>query len=169
MMKAIPLLTTTTPDESLRKLAQEKALYAAWLCGSCLGNVGMALHHKLCHTLGGTLNTPHAQTHTVILPHALHYNYGSLSSSVQNDLRLAFEVEGDDRNGTVLAAKIYDLSKQCHGPSSLRELGVKESDLDMVVQQTIATPYWNPAPLEENRLRKLLQRAWQGQRPSAAL
>ena len=26
----------------------------AWLCGSVLGNVGMALHHKLCHTLGGS-------------------------------------------------------------------------------------------------------------------
>jgi 4-hydroxy-tetrahydrodipicolinate synthase len=36
----------------------------------CLGAVGMALHHKLCHTLGGLFNLPHAETHTVVLPHA---------------------------------------------------------------------------------------------------
>ena len=34
--------------------ARSRCLYGAWLCGMCLGAVGMALHHKLCHTLGGT-------------------------------------------------------------------------------------------------------------------
>ena len=34
----------------------------------------MSLHHKLCHTLGGTFNLPHAETHTVVLPYALAYN-----------------------------------------------------------------------------------------------
>src|SRR3546814_10972932 len=34
--------------------ARSEALYGAWLCGLCLGAVGMALHHKLCRTLGGT-------------------------------------------------------------------------------------------------------------------
>ncbi len=33
--------------------ARAEALYGAWLAGACLGNVGMAIHHKLCHTLGG--------------------------------------------------------------------------------------------------------------------
>ena len=36
--------------------------------------VGMGLHHKLCHTLGGTFGLPHAATHTVVLPHAMAYN-----------------------------------------------------------------------------------------------
>ena len=50
------------------------ALYGAWLAGTCLGTVGMALHHKLCHTIGGTFDLPHAETHTIILPHATAYN-----------------------------------------------------------------------------------------------
>ena len=41
------------------------ALYGAWLCGSVLGAVAMALHHKLCHTLGGSFDTPHAETHAI--------------------------------------------------------------------------------------------------------
>ena len=48
----------------------KRCLYGAWLAGACLGMVGMALHHKLCHTLGGSFNLPHAETHTVVLPHA---------------------------------------------------------------------------------------------------
>lgn len=29
--------------------ARAEAQYGAWLCGTCLGAVGMSLHHKLCH------------------------------------------------------------------------------------------------------------------------
>src|SRR5882724_13063577 len=54
--------------------ARGDCLYGAWLCGTVLGSVGMALHHKLCHTLGGTWNLPHAETHTIVLPHAIAYN-----------------------------------------------------------------------------------------------
>jgi hypothetical protein len=54
--------------------ARTDAFYGAWLCGIVMGSVGMALHHKLCHTLGGTFNLPHAETHTAVLPHALAYN-----------------------------------------------------------------------------------------------
>jgi alcohol dehydrogenase class IV len=45
------------------------------------GAIGMSLHHKLCHVLGGTFNLPHAETHTVILPHAAAYNAGVASAA----------------------------------------------------------------------------------------
>ena len=54
--------------------ARTDALAGASLCGQCLANVGMALHHKLCHTLGGSFDLPHAATHTAVLPHAAAYN-----------------------------------------------------------------------------------------------
>jgi maleylacetate reductase len=54
--------------------ARADTLTGAWLCGMCLGNSAMALHHKLCHVLGGTFSLPHAETHTVLLPHATAYN-----------------------------------------------------------------------------------------------
>ena len=50
------------------------ALYGAWLAGTVLGAVSIGIHHKLCHTLGGTFNLPHAEVHTVILPHAVEFN-----------------------------------------------------------------------------------------------
>jgi maleylacetate reductase len=42
----------------------------------------MALHHKLCHALGGTFNLPHAETHTVLLPHAIAYNAAAAPEAV---------------------------------------------------------------------------------------
>ena len=41
--------------------ARTDALHGASLCGQCLATVGMALHHKLCHTLGGSFDLPHAK------------------------------------------------------------------------------------------------------------
>ena len=70
LAKGMPALAEAPDDKEARALC----LYGAWLCGTVLGNVGMALHHKLCHTLGGSFNLPHAETHTVVLPHALAYN-----------------------------------------------------------------------------------------------
>ncbi|EHL97534.1 alcohol dehydrogenase, iron-dependent, partial [Acetobacteraceae bacterium AT-5844] len=67
---ALPAILASPSD----RVAREGALYGAWLCGTCLGAVGMALHHKLCHVLGGTFDLPHAETHAVILPHAAAYN-----------------------------------------------------------------------------------------------
>jgi maleylacetate reductase len=67
---ALPRVVTDGADLDARTDAQ----YGAWLCGAVLAATTMSLHHKLCHTLGGTLDLPHAQTHTVVLPHALAYN-----------------------------------------------------------------------------------------------
>lgn len=53
---ALPAIVGAPDDRN----ARSQALYGAWLCGVCLGSVGMALHHKLCHVLGGTYNLPHA-------------------------------------------------------------------------------------------------------------
>lgn len=68
--RALPGIARNPQDRD----ARAQALYGAWLGGICLGSVGMALHHKLCHVLGGSFDLPHADTHTVILPYALAYN-----------------------------------------------------------------------------------------------
>jgi len=54
--------------------AREDTLRGAWACGTVLGRVGMALHHKLCHVLGGSFGTPPAATHAVLIPHVLAFN-----------------------------------------------------------------------------------------------
>ena len=137
--------------------ARSEALYGAWLAGACLGNVGMALHHKLCHTLGGTYNLPHAETHTVVLPHAVHYNRDAAPKAM---IRITLALEGADPAGG-----LYDLAKAIGAPLALRDLGMKESALDEAAQLAIRNPYFNPRPVERAAIRQLLQDAWEGNRP----
>ncbi len=70
LARALPVINDRPDDRE----ARSDALYGAWACGTCLGAVGMALHHKLCHVLGGSFNLPHAETHAIVLPHAAAYN-----------------------------------------------------------------------------------------------
>jgi maleylacetate reductase len=140
--------------------ARSDCLYGAWLCGTVLGAVGMALHHKLCHTLGGSFNLPHAETHTVVLPHALAYN---AAAAPQAMARIGRAVDSSAEP----ASALYQLSRELGAPSALRDLGMKESDLDRAADLALTHAYWNPRPLEPRALRALLQRAWEGAPPEA--
>ena len=137
--------------------ARSDALYGAWSCGTCLGAVGMALHHKLCHVLGGSFGLPHAATHTVMLPHATAYN----ESVARAELRPVAELLG----APTAAEGLYALERRLAAPLTLRELGMPESGLDRAADAAMADPYWNPRPLDRERLRQLLADAYAGRPP----
>lgn len=71
------------------------ALYGAWLCGNCLGSVCISIHHKLCHTLGGSFNLPYAETHTDVLPHAIAYNAPMIPGVMEKLARAHPQSNGD--------------------------------------------------------------------------
>lgn len=137
--------------------ARTQCLYGAWLCGIVLGSVGMALHHKLCHTLGGSFNLPHAETHTVILPHVIAYNRQAAPDSMQ---RIAKALGVDDP-----ARGIYDLAKANGAKVSLQALGMKKTDLKAGLQLALQNPYWNPQAVEQEPLEALLYAAYTGELP----
>jgi len=138
--------------------ARSDCLYGAWLCGTALGSVGMALHHKLCHTLGGTWNLPHAETHTIVLPHATAFNAPAAPEAME---RIARALGADHA-----AQGLYDLAARLGAPLALRDLGVPLADLDRAADLATQSPYWNPRPVERAGIRRLLDDAWHGRRPS---
>src|SRR5580693_4835986 len=139
--------------------ARSDALYGAWLGGMSLGAVGMALHHKLCHTLGGSFNLPHAETHTGVLPHATAYTAAAASEAMSRIARAL---------GTPSAAQgLYDLAASVGAPMALRAIGLKESDLDRAAEIASQNPYYNPRPVTREGIRALLQDAFEGRRPHA--
>ena len=141
--------------------ARADALYGAWLCGIVLGNAGMALHHKLCHTLGGSFNLPHAETHTVVLPHALAYNAAAAPHAMQ---RIA-KALGVDSSTLSAAQAVYALAKNNGAPVALKDLGMKAEDLDKACDIAMQNQYANPRPLERVALRQLFQNAFDGVMP----
>jgi len=153
LIDALPLIAKDQLDVG----AREKAFYGSWLCGTVLGNVGMALHHKLCHTLGGLFDLPHAETHTVVLPHVVAYN----EKQVAELLMPIANALNTDRVGTGL----FTFAQQLDAPTSLRELGMPEHGIDLAAEQAMANPYWNPRPLEQQEIRQLISNAYHGISP----
>jgi maleylacetate reductase len=163
-LEAIRLLADALPRivaDPADLAARSDALQAAWLAGSCLGSVGMGLHHKLCHTLGGSFGLPHAETHTVVLPHAMAYNASAAPSAMR---RIASALGVSDA-----PTGVYDLVAGLGGPTSLRSLGLTESNLDEAAALAAAKPYPNPRPIVASDIRSLLQDAWSGTRPVGGL
>ncbi|MDD0815813.1 maleylacetate reductase [Curvibacter sp. HBC28] len=159
LVQALPVLH----QQPQQAEARAQALYGAWLCGSVLGQVSMALHHKLCHTLGGSFNLPHAETHSVVLPHALAFNLGHAPQAAQ---RLARAL-GLDQPGAVAGA-LWDLAQSLGAPMSLRELGLQATDVETACALAMTQQYPNPRPLDARAVRQLLQQAYEGVRPSAS-
>jgi maleylacetate reductase len=118
----------------------------------------MALHHKLCHTLGGTFNLPHAETHTIILPHALAYNSKAAPEAMQ---RIAKAI-----GASGAATGLFDLAKDLGAPTALKDIGFKEQEIEHALKVALSNPYWNPEPIVEGAIRELLRNAWEGNRPS---
>ena len=151
--RALPRIVKQSHDME----ARSDALYGAWLCGTVLGHVGMALHHKLCHTLGGSFNLPHAETHTIVLPHALAYNSEQAPQAMARIARAL--------GGASAAQAVFDLAKSNGAPVALKDLGMKAADLDRACDIALQSQYPNPRPLERTAIRQLLENAFEGQRP----
>ena len=137
--------------------ARERAQYGAWLCGSCLGSVGMALHHKLCHTLGGSFNLPHAETHTIVLPHALSYNAPAIPDAMARLAAVLPESNGDATRGLNVLLEKLQVRR------GLKEFGMKEEDVDKAAEIAVSNPYWNPRSVEKGPIRELIRRCWAGE------
>jgi alcohol dehydrogenase class IV/protocatechuate 3,4-dioxygenase beta subunit len=138
-LRAIRLLTRALPRiaaDPADRDARTDALQGAWLAGTCLDAVSMGLHHRLAHILGGTFGLPHAETHTILLPHTLAHH------EVKPEIAEAMGV-GD------APSALHDLITRLPVPKSLRELGLAEVDLAGVD---------GPADL--------LRAAWEGTRPA---
>ncbi|TLU74370.1 maleylacetate reductase [Lichenicoccus roseus] len=156
LVRALPAVIERPDDIG----ARTEALYGAWLCGVALGAVGMGLHHKLCHTLGGSFDLPHAPTHAVVLPYALAYNAAAAPEAVAALRRVMGE--GD------VAVALHRFGQRIGAPSSLADLGLDEGNLDRAADLAAARPYPNPRPIERGAIRALLDDAYHGRPPGTS-
>ncbi|MCQ4632587.1 maleylacetate reductase [Shinella sp. CPCC 100929] len=151
--ESLPQLVAQPSDAE----ARAEALYGAWLCGTVLGTVGMALHHKICHTLGGTFDTPHADTHAIMLPHTAAFN----AVAVPELLAPVAKMFGGSVGGG-----LWDFARAAGAPLALKDLGLSEADLDRAAEIATQSPYRNPRAIDRPSIRALLQDAWEGRRPA---
>jgi alcohol dehydrogenase class IV len=150
---SLPLIKSSPRDLEARTSAQ----LGAWFCGLCLGSAAMALHHKICHVLGGAFNLPHAETHTVMLPYTARYN----ASSAPEAMRIVARALG-----TRDAIKgLHELKKKLVGKLSLADLGMPEDGIEKAARAASANPYPNPKPIEYAAIRDMIAAAFRGSAP----
>lgn len=157
LAKSLPIIVSDPQHKEARTQAQ----YGAWLCGVTLGSSAMALHHKLCHTLGGSFNLPHAETHTIVLPHALSYNAPSIPSQMKDLASALPESEGDAIHGLNVLLEKLKVKR------ALKDFGMKEEDIDKATDIAMSAQYPNPRKLEREQIREVIRRCWAGE-PAAA-
>ena len=139
--------------------ARGDVLYGAYLAGIALGTTSTGLHHKLCHVLGGMFNLVHADTHSIILPHAVAFNAPALPDEMARLEDALGAAPGD------AAGALHDLALESHVPTRLSELGLTEADLREAAVAGAAEITVNPVPVTVDDLTRLLQNAYEGTRP----
>ncbi len=137
--------------------AREQLLYGAALAGAALGAGVTSLHHRLCHTLGGSYDTPHAETHTVLLPYSVAYAAPAVPERMA---RIAAALGADDAAGA-----IHDLASRLGLPTSLAALGIGAADLERIADIATESDIVNPRPVTRDGVLHLLQQALAGARP----
>lgn len=161
-VQAIGLMADALPkivDAPSALESRKQAMLAAFICSLTLSSVGMALHHKLCHTLGGSFNMPHAETHTIILPHATAFNEPAAAGALDEVGRLL------GGNGAGLG--LWELARRVGAPMALREIEMPEDGLVKAAEIATQNPYWNPRSFTRQDILSLLQRAYAGERPTS--
>lgn len=154
LAEALPQLMSTEPAPE----ARARAVYGAWLAGSVLGSVGMAIHHKICHTLGGTFDLNHGAIHCLMIPYSTAYNRAHAPEAMA---ALSRALGGGDP-----AERLYDLMLTSAGTmTSLAAFGLSEMDLDKAADLAVQKPYYNPRPVTREGVRAMLQNAFEGTRP----
>ncbi len=152
---SLPRIVAAPDDPEPR----EQALYGAWLAGMVLGSVGMALHHKLCHTLGGTFNLPHAEVHTVVIPYVTAYNSDAAPTAMAALGRALSVAPGE------AAHALFELNQRLNAPASLAAIGFAEGDIERAADLATRNPYFNPRPVDHDSVRRLLEQAYRGDPP----
>ncbi|MBV9194193.1 MAG: maleylacetate reductase [Solirubrobacterales bacterium] len=134
---------------------REQTLYGAWLAGSAFASAGSGLHHKICHALGGAYDLPHAETHTIVLPHVVAFNAPAIPAELAR-IGAALGVEDAARG-------LQELGSELGAPAALRDVGLGPERLDDAVAVVAEKDFSdNPRPVSEGALRGLLDAAVNG-------
>jgi maleylacetate reductase len=150
---ALPVIAQAPADLE----ARTSALYGSWLAGYSISTTGNAIHHKLCHVLGG-FGLPHAETHAIVLPHAMAYNAAAAPEAMR---RIARAI-GAER----APSGLWQLERRLGLPMRLAAIGMKEPDLERAAHIAVQAPYPNPRPVEYQGVLELLHNAYEGKRPA---
>ncbi|HYZ20967.1 MAG TPA: iron-containing alcohol dehydrogenase, partial [Rhodopila sp.] len=113
--------------------------------------------HGIGHVLGGTAGVPHGYTSCVMLPHVLRFN------EPVNAERQAWVSDAMGRRGEKAADAVADLIRGLGLPTTLREVNVRQDQLDEIARESMHDRWVHTNPRKIDgppAVRALLDAAW---------
>jgi maleylacetate reductase len=136
--------------------AREDLLTGAYLAGFSIANATMALHHGICHALGGRTGVAHGLLNAIMLPHVMRFNAEAVPDAMDAIARnFPPPFTGAPEATTALLASLPV-------PKRLRDAGVQAEVLKSVAAEAATSPTVkaNPKPASEEEILELLRAAW---------
>ncbi|NIZ01757.1 iron-containing alcohol dehydrogenase [Thalassospira lucentensis] len=137
-IRALQLMTSTIDDAvsaNPSQAAREAMLQGSMMAGMAFANAPVAAVHALAYPLGGHFHVPHGHSNALVLIEVLNFNrdaalgqYAELARAVLPGERFTDDASACDR----FIAFMTDMVERMPFAKTLREVGVSESDLDML-------------------------------------
>jgi len=119
--------------------AREAMLLGAMFAGQSFANAPVAAVHALAYPIGGIFHVAHGLSNALVLPHVMKFNapaacrrYGELC-----DVVLPGTTGSDETKTAALIAHIEGLVEATGIPRTLRDVGVKEPDLNRLASDAM--------------------------------
>ena len=168
-LKAIEIIA-----RSLRKAVdndakgREDMALGQYMTGMAFSNVGLGVVHGMAHPLSAFYNTPHGVANAVLLPYVMEFNAPNTGEKFREIAR-AMGVKGVDemsqdeyRKAAIDAVK--QLKKDVNIPETLKDINVKEEDLEALSEAAMADVCTggNPRPCSKELVLEVYKKAFYG-------
>ncbi|MFE4541078.1 iron-containing alcohol dehydrogenase [Arthrobacter sp. NPDC056727] len=150
--------------------ARGDMMLAALYGGIVLSNAGTAAAHAIQYPVGALTHTPHGVGVGLLLPYVVRHNFSAIIPQLgQIADALGRDTKGMDARSAAAAGveAIDEVIAAIELPSTLEELGVKESDLDRIATLSLNSKRLidnNPVPLDLQAVSSIVQAAFTGDR-----
>lgn len=144
--------------------AREKVMLGATLAGLAFGVAGTAAAHAIQYPVGALTHTAHGLGVACLMPYVMTWN----APVIHDELARIAQAAGLSGPEDVIPA-LASLFARIGIPSTLRDLGLEESRLTWVAEQSIGIARLiqnNPRPLNLDTMQNLVAAAYHGDRSS---
>ncbi|WP_156471599.1 iron-containing alcohol dehydrogenase, partial [Snodgrassella sp. CFCC 13594] len=138
-VKAMELIAINLPivvTDPKNTLAREQMAYAEFLAGMAFNNASLGYVHAMAHQLGGFYNLPHGVCNALLLPHVEAFNLSAAKERL-DEVGLILGANNAELKDLDVISAIKKLAAIVGIPKSLRELGVKEEDFEILAENAM--------------------------------
>ena len=158
-MEAIKLIFKYLPSAVNEKdeYAIEKMGLAQYIAGMGFSNVGLGIVHSMAHQLGAVYDTPHGIANAILLPTVMRFN-GQDTATAQRFREILMNIGRPDAEHlndqdviNTFVWMISELSKSVGITQTVKDVGAKEEDFDMLAEKAMQDPCRPGNPKETSK------------------